>query len=52
MVRIGALRDHEQHGGVLGRSQELLAELQGGRVGPMHVLEHDHDGPCRRQPLE
>ncbi len=27
MVRVGALRDHEQHRGVLGRGQQLLGQL-------------------------
>jgi len=52
VVRVGPLRDHEQHRGVLGCGQQLLGQLQRRLVGPMDVLENDHDRALGGQPLE
>jgi hypothetical protein len=44
-------RDNEQL--VVARPlEQVLDELEQRRVGPLHVLEHEHDGMLLRQPLE
>ena len=49
VVGVGALRDDQQDGRVLGHRQQLLGQLQRRLVGPVDVFEHEHDRALRRR---
>ena len=44
--------DHDQHGQVLHPVDRQPEQLQGGRVGPVRVLQHGQDQPLRGQARE
>ncbi len=52
VVGVGPLRDDQEDGRVLGHGQQLLGQLQRGRVGPVDILEHEHDRALRRELLD
>jgi len=52
MVALGPQREDEQDGRLLGEREELLEQLHRRRVGPVEVLERDHERRIVSQPRE
>ena len=44
--------DDNKHGGIWRPPEERAEQIDGRRVGPVDVVEHQHQGPGRGQPLE
>src|SRR6202035_3586194 len=52
VVALGPQREDEQHRRLFGEREELLEKLQRRRVGPVEILERDHEWPFLRKPCE
>ena len=48
----GAEGERDQHGRRRRAAQQVRDQLERGVVGPVHVVEHEHDGLAHRQPLQ
>ena len=44
--------DDEQHGCVGRPAQQRADQLEGGRVAPVHVVQHEYERACRSQAFE
>ena len=49
---VGAIREHEQDRGVAKVADEESDQVAGRAIGPVEVLQDEHDGCGRGQPLE
>ena len=52
MVAPGSEGQHEQHGTLLRERKELLEEQYRRRIGPVQVLDCEHDGRLLREACE
>ena len=52
VVPLGPQRQDEQHRRVLGEREQLLEEQHRGRVGPVEILEGEHERRGLREPSE
>ena len=49
---VGAVGEHQQHPRALQRADEEGDEVEGGAVGPVQVLDDQHERPLRAEPAE
>jgi hypothetical protein len=52
VIALGAKREDEQDRSVLRQREELFEQLNGRRIGPVEILERQHERRFLRQPEE